>query len=207
MNMQVFHNHDVVKIIERKMFRQCHVLVTSRPHSTKELEYYFTLIVQVNGFTRKEAEKFAFKILRNRYLVEQVLSYSPGNFAGNITLSSCPILLSFICLLVREDEIDLSDDNINTGEIHTRMIRCLYKKFTIRTSTVYQYAEFVKVITAVGKIAFHTLLTGNPLFRRSKVIEDVGPNAFDYGLLIGHEDGQRLLRDETADILITFPPP
>ena len=199
------HNDDVVKIIKSQKFRRCHVLVTSRPHSTKDLESYFKLIVQVNGFTQKEAAKFAFKILRDRDLVEQALSYNPGNFAESITLSNCPILLSFICLLVRENEIDLSDNNTNTGEIYTRMIRCLYKKFTIRTNTEYQYAEFVKAITAIGKIAFHTLLTGNPLFRKSKVIEDVGPDAFGYGLLIGHEDGQRLIRDETADILITFP--
>ena len=30
------------------------------------------------------------------------------------------------------------------------------------------------------------------------------PDAFDYGLLIGHEDF-RLIRDETADIYVTFP--
>ena len=37
------------------------------------------------------------------------------------------------------------------------------------------------------------------------MINDVGPDAFDYGLLIGHEDF-RLTRDETADIFVTFPP-
>ena len=40
--------------------------------------------------------------------------------------------------------------------------------------------------------------------RRSRVIKDVGPDAFDYGLLIGHEDF-RLIRDETADMYVTFP--
>ena len=36
------------------------------------------------------------------------------------------------------------------------------------------------------------------------MIKDVGPDAFDYGLLIGHDDF-RLIRDETADIYVTFP--
>ena len=65
--------------------------------------------------------------------------------------------------------------------------------------------SLLKFITAICKIAFHTLLTENPLFRRSKVVEEVGPNAFDYGLLIGHEDGHMLIQDETADIFVTFP--
>ena len=43
------------------------------------------------------------------------------------------------------------------------------------------------------------------MLRKSKVISVVGPDAFDYGLLIGHEDAHRLIRDETADIFITFP--
>ena len=47
-------------------------------------------------------------------------------------------------------------------------------------------------------------MSGNPLLQRSEVIRDVGPGAFDYGLLIGHEDF-RLIRDETADIFVTFP--
>ena len=42
------------------------------------------------------------------------------------------------------------------------------------------------------------------LLRRSEVIEQVGEDAFDYGLLIGQEDF-RLIRDETADILVMFP--
>ena len=42
------------------------------------------------------------------------------------------------------------------------------------------------------------------MLKRSDVLKEVGPDAFDYGLLIGHEDF-RLIRDETADILVSFP--
>ena len=63
---------------------------------------------------------------------------------------------------------------------------------------------FIRTITKLGKLALKTLLSGNPLPQRSQVIKDVGPDAFDYGLLIGHEDF-RLIGDETADIYVTFP--
>ena len=158
-------NDDVMKIIKGTKFPRCHVLVTSRPHSTRHLESYFSHIVKVNGFSSREAEKFAYKILKNSSLVTQVLAYNPGDFSEKITLHNCPILLSFLCLLVREDQIDLSNDKVDTGVIYTRMVRCLYKKFVIRQKREYQPAAFTKAITAVGKIAFQTLLTGNPLFR------------------------------------------
>ena len=40
----------------------------------------------------------------------------------------------------------------------------------------------------VGKLAWETLLSGDPLFERSRVEREVGKDAFDYGFLIGHED-------------------
>ena len=41
------------------------------------------------------------------------------------------------------------------------------------------------------------------MLKRTDVIREVGSDAFDYGLLIGHEDFN-LIRDETADIYVTF---
>ena len=58
---------------------------------------------------------------------------------------------------------------------------------------------------SIGKLALKTLLSGDPLLQRSEVIKEVGPDAFDYGLLIGHEDAHMLIKDETADIFVTFP--
>ena len=58
---------------------------------------------------------------------------------------------------------------------------------------------------AIGHLALETLLSRNALLRKSDVVREVGQDVFDYGLLIGHEDAYRLIRDETADIFVTFP--
>ena len=78
-----------------------------------------------------------------------------------------------MCLLVREDDIDLSSEIVNTAEIYTRMVRCLYKKFTIRKNIEYEDAKLLRTITKIGKLAFKTLLSENPLLRRSQVSNDV----------------------------------
>ena len=54
-------------------------------------------------------------------------------------------------------------------------------------------------------MALKTLLSGDPLLKRSDVIREIGEDAFDYGLLIGHEEAHMLIRDETADMLVAFP--
>ena len=197
-------NEDVVKIVWGQKLLDCHIILSSRPHSTREIQQCFPTIVRIDGFTENKAELFSSKILCNQSKIQDVLRFNPVEFRDDIPMYKCPILLSFMCLLVREDDIDLSSKTISIGEIYSRMIHCLYKKFTIQKNIEYEDTRFIKTITNLGKLALFTLLSGNPLLQRSRVIKVVGPDAFDYGLLIGHEDF-RLIPDESADIFITFP--
>ena len=196
-------NKDVLEIVRHQKYLFCNVLLTSRPHSTRDIEKYFDTIVSVEGFTRSEARKFALKIVPDKKKVEDILKFNPTGLREKISLYNCPILLSFLCILVREDDIDLSSRDIFTGEMYIRMVRCLYKKYCIRKGIEFKESKFAVVMTLIGHLSLKTLLSGNPLMKRSDVIQMVGDDAFDYGLLIGHDDF-RLIRDETADILITF---
>ena len=198
-------NSHVHKIITGAKFLNCNVILTSRPHSTREFERYFETIVSVEGFTRSEARKFACRIIDDEEKVEHVLNFNPAGEKDH-PIHNVPILLSFLCVLVRADpDIDLSDKTISMGEIYFRMVRCLYKKFTIRKGIEFLEISFIKVLELLGKLALETLLTGNPLLQRSRITRQVGPDVFDYGLLIGHEDAHRLILDETADIFVTYP--
>ena len=196
-------NTQVHKIITGAKFLNCNVIVTSRPHSTRQFERYFDTIVSVEGFTRSEAGKFARRIVDDEGKVEQILNFNPAGERSNRPVHNVPILLSFLCLLVTEDNIDLSDKAISMGEIYFRMVQCLYKKFTIRKGIKFEISSLVNVLMSLGKFALDTLLSGDPLLERSKIIEDVGEEVFDYGLLIG-QDGFSLTRDMTVDILVTF---
>ena len=139
-------NVDVLKIVQWQKLSDCTILLTSRPHSTKDIETFFPTIVRVYGFTRKKAKKIASKIIEEKNKVKAVLKFNSADFREDISLYQCPILLSFMCLLVREDDIDLSSKIINTGEIYTRMVRCLCKKFTICKDIKFQDEEFIKTL-------------------------------------------------------------
>ena len=198
-------NHQVIKLITGEKYLNCNLIITSRPHTTRELEKYFETIISVEGFTLNEARKFASRIVHDAEKVNEILNFNPAGDKTDLRVHNVPALLSFLCLLVREDYLDLSDTSMNMGEIYFRMVRCLYKKFTIRKGIDYKTDSFVQGMISLGKVALETLLSGNVLLQRSQVIAEVGPDAFDFGLLIGHEDAHRLIQDETADIFVTFP--
>ena len=197
-------NSDVLKVIKGSKFTNCNILLTSRPHSTKEFEGYFDTIISVEGFTIHEARKFASRILDDEEKVEAVLDFNPGGERSNRSVHNVPILLSFLCLLVREDNVDLSNKKISRGEIYFRMVQCLYKKFTLRKGIRFKKSSLVNVLMYLGKLALETLLSGKSELERCEVIEQVGEDIFDYGLLIG-EDSFTLTRDMTVDIFVTFP--
>ena len=191
--------------MRHKKYLFCNVLLTSRPHSTRDIQRYFDTIISVEGFTQSEARKFALRIVPDAKKVEEILNFNPTDFRGGeyISLCNCPILLSFMCILVREDDIDLSSKKMPTGEIYARMVRCLYKKYLIRKGREFEASRFVGSVEVIRNLGPKDTVVRNSLFKRTDVIQEVGDDAFDYGLLIGHEDF-RLIRDETADILITF---
>ena len=58
------------------------------------------------------------------------------------------------------------------------------------------------MLQRVGKIAFKTLIYGNS-FARSNLIQYLGGDAFNYGLIIGHED-HRSSSDGQSKIAVTF---
>ena len=197
-------NSGVQKIIKGSKLINCNIMLTSRPHSTREFERYFDMIISVEGFTRSEARKFASRIVSNEHKVEDVLNFNPAGERANRPVHNVPILLSFICLLVKEVNIDLTDKTISMGEIYFRMVQCLYKKFTLRKGIEFQMNALLQVLKSLGKLALETLISGNQLLKRSQIIEQVGEEVFEYGLLIG-QDGFSLTRDMTVDILVTFP--
>ena len=166
-------NEDVLSIIRGEKYLKCNIIVTSRPHNTRQIEQYFPTIVRVEGFTRNKAQQFASKILNDDKLIEAVMNYNPAKGdkvedfisgqAKYVPIHRCPILLSFMCLLAREDDIDLSNTNMHTGEVYTRMVRCLYK------NTLFVRGCLLIVINFTQLCSNWKLGPKDPTVRRSSV--------------------------------------
>ena len=197
-------NKDISKTIRGEKLRQCHIVVTSRPHSTAHLQQYFSGRINIKGFNASNAKEFAFKILNDEQMVDNVLNFNPSDFEESFSLFECPILLSFMCHMAREQDTDLTSQTICTGDIYMRMIICLYKIYTINKQTQDHRTNLVSVLEQFGKFALDTLLSGNTHFLRSSVVKDLGEDVFKFGLLIGDEDYFKLSTNPVADIAITF---
>ena len=200
----IANNRDVQKITEGHKLPQCNVLVTSRTHSARQIKKFFNKIVTVEGFAPDMAAKFAGRILSDSQAITNVLNFKPLEFRAEQKLITSPILLSILCVLSAKGEIDVLCKTMSMGEIYTRMVRCLYKTYTVQKELDYEDKNFLKFLNVLGGLAFNMLKTNKHLFRKKEILKQTDEKLFDYGIICGCEDHQRLMSDETADIHVTF---
>ena len=141
-------NQDVLKIIRGQKMLNCHILLSSGPHSTKDIEQFFPVTVRVDGFTENQADKFASNVLKSQAAKPFVLSYV-GHFGfidleRRIPFSKCPLMLMALCLLINENEI-VKGKGVDTSEIVFRLIRCLYRKYTMNKGSVFDNESFLEM--------------------------------------------------------------
>ena len=201
-------NADLNKVFQGRKFLNCSLLLTSRPHCEDKVKAKFKSYVQVQGFSQKNAYEFASSVLCNRDHIDLVMAIQCINTGTHLkkrlSLYASPMLLLFVCILANHDEIDLARKDTTLGEIYFRLLRLVYKKFVVRKKIDFKRSDFLSVLKHLGEIATDTYTTGNSLRRTTDVIKVVGDDCFQYGLLIGHKD-YRLLKDETADIILSYP--
>ena len=196
---------DVSKIIRGQKFYRCNVLITSRPHCVGDVVGSGFSIVRVQGFTSTSSESYAFSVLGKTERVQDVLNFYSQSLVDENSSHICPRLLLFLGTLVNKGELDLSKKKC-LGEINMKLVGSLYRKFlSQKGAKTMNMEEFFSVLTKVGKVALDKLNSGKANLLKYKVLKDAGPEAFEYGFLIGSEITDTLFPDETADITITFP--
>ena len=178
----------------------CSILVTSRPHTVAEIEPHFETVVQLLGFTQSNAERYISKILKNKQDAETLIKFVSGQYFNRTYPIRSPMILLFLCVLVNNDD---NNDIYHVGEIFTRLLFSVYRAYCYDAKIPFEKKTFERLLLSLGKLA-NEMQNYVGHYEKETLIHEVGKEAFDSGLLIGHEDDYRLLTLE-ADICVTFP--
>ena len=169
----------------------------------EDIEEHFHTIVKIQGFSEEYTRTYVSKLLRERDKLDDVIEFNFRNFVIGGDTFTCPMLLLFICILVNSDEIDLGKNYVPLGEIYWRLVKSIYSKYRVQKNREFKMEDFIEVLRRIGQLAFKTFESKQAWFQRSEIVSLIGGDAFEYGLLIGHEDF-RLVGHETADVVVTF---
>ena len=133
-----------------------------------------------------------------------ILRFHSENFKHWRSTYFCPMMLLFISILVNNQDINLRDRCVTFSEIYSRLIRCVYRKFIVRKGFAFSQRSFEKLLEKIGKFAIRTLKSRVYLLQQSELMDLIGQEAFECGLLIGYDDF-RLVTHPTKDVLIMYP--
>ncbi len=201
---------NVEDIVQNKSYRNCNIIVTSRPNAVKDIDVYTQ--ASIEGFTKEKAKEYISKVIADKSKQNAVYEYMQNNEIEDMW--KYPILVLFVCLLVNWDEIDLSTEKLSLGELYTRLLRCLFRRYLeerkkkrgVPNEDEDYQAEREDVFNKLGRLALRGLLKNKVAYRKKNVLKEIGENAFEYGILIGsqeYEDDRFL--DEDSDIFVFFP--
>ncbi len=199
-------NEDVMKIIRNLKYASCNIIVTTRPHVAGDIQRYFTTVVNVTGFTKDDAEKYIKTLLTDKGKVESVLRFTQENQSIGIhEMWRYPIVILFVCILVNDGEryLDLNDRNVTLADIYGRLHECIYKRFTVKRDLPFERDEMTKILVRLGRLAWKGLQKGTLLFQKKKIEENLGKEAFHFGIIIGYQD-RRVIDDLSADCTVCF---
>ena len=167
-------NESVMALIRGEVSPQCSLLLTSRPHSVTNVENDFENILRIKGFSQDHMQEFCSKLLRGDDKRKAVSSFYKNYFLQGSTLYVSPMLLQFICVLVKNDpDMDLARRNVPRGEIYFRLVQCIYRKYCESQNIGFNKNELTRTLDRIGQFALNTLKDGNSSFQREEVIREL----------------------------------
>ena len=201
---EMVKNPNILKIVTGKQYRNCNLIVTTRPHEAEKVERFFTKIAIVEGFTEEVAKRYIKNLLKDKKQSTSVLRFTKNNRSIGIhEMWRYPVLLLFICIIVEDGELNLNDINVTLTEIYSKLHVCLYRRYIVKREKEFNFDALKKTLIRLGRLAWEGLQKGRSLYRRSEIEKEVGNDAFHYGFIIGYKD-RRILRDLTSDIYVCF---
>ena len=110
--------------------------------------------VTIEGFSQANSEEFVSKCLTDDEKIEAVLKLNSESFTSPSFYYN-PMLLLFTCILVNFNELDLTRRHVPIGEIFTRIVRCIYRKYCTEKGDVpFDNHKLGELLERLGQIAW-----------------------------------------------------
>ncbi len=195
------------RLLQSALYGDICLVMTSRPQMITDIEGYFTSIASIEGFSREKAEQFVSKFFPDDQETVQAIMDFTGR-SGIRDMWRIPILLLFICVLVESRLLDISPSaNVAMNTIYENLIECVFRRHLAKKGKVIGKKELERLMQGIvikfGQIAFECLGDDSNLCKASDIKDLVGPEAFEYGLIIGAVDRTMFLCDHD-DVKVSF---
>ena len=158
------------EIIQGRVLPKCHLVTTSRHEAGMKVRRYCDTILEIEGFTEKDARKFIYKYFKNMEDLAQKLLFKLSNDESLKDLTANPLNTALLCLLCEEFEGVFPE---SSTQLYLDIMECVLRRFRRKNGlpeTTEKLTEVYKTeLKLLGRIALNGLREGNLDFDESEL--------------------------------------
>ena len=158
------------EIIQGRVLPKCHLVTTSRHEAGMKVRRYCDTILEIKGFTKKDARKFIYKYFKNMEYLAQKLLFKLSNDKSLKDLTANPLNTALLCLLCEEFEGVFPE---SSTQLYLDIMECVLTRFRRKNGlpeTTEKLTEVYKTeLKLLGRIALNGLREGKLDFDESEL--------------------------------------
>ena len=162
----------VVNLLNRKCFRNCYVVLTSRQEKGMEVRKYCDKLLEINGYSKESINCYINRYFGNNiYLAQKLQEKIETSTENNLqTLATNPLNTLLLCVVFEDNRGNLPT---TVTEIYQNIVECIWKRYCKKKRPEEKDISFEISMQTLGRLAHESLTEHDTLyFRESKLGED-----------------------------------
>ena len=161
----------VVNLLNRKVLRNCYVVVTSRQEKGMEVRKYCDKLLEIDGFSNESRNSFIDKYFTSntdlaQKLQEKIRTSTENNLQS---LATNPLNALLLCVVFEDNDGDLPT---TVTELYENIIECIWTRYCKRKRPEEKAISFEMAMQTLGKLAYECLIERDTLYFSDSMLKD-----------------------------------
>ena len=163
----------VVDLLNRKVLRNCYVVVTSRQEKGMEVRICCDKLLEIDGFSDESRNSFIdkyFTITSNIDLAQKLQEKIQTRTENNLqSLATNPLNALLLCVVFEDNDGDLPT---TVTELYENIIKCIWTRYCKRKRPDEKAISFKMAMQTLGKLAYECLIERDTLYFSESLLKD-----------------------------------
>ena len=161
----------VVNLLNRKVLRNCYVVVTSRQEKGMEVRKYCDKLLEIDGYSDESRNSFIDKYFTSNIDLAQKLQEKIRTSTKNTlqSLATNPLNALVLCVVFEDNDGDLPT---TVTELYENIVECIWKRYCKRKRPDEKAIPFEMAMQTLGKLAYECLIERDTLYFSESMLKD-----------------------------------
>ena len=161
----------VVNLLNRKVLRNCYVVVTSRQEKGMEVRKYCDKLLEIDGFSDESRNSFIDKYFTSNIdlaqkLQEKIRTSTENNLQS---LATNPLNALLLCVVFEDNDGDLPT---TVTELYENIVECIWTRYCKRKRPDEKAISPEMAMQTLGKLAYECLIERDTLYFSESMLKD-----------------------------------